>query len=158
MLPLSHLGIGSAMARPFSKNLPFRWLLVGTLLPDLIDKPVFFALGLLEYFRNGGWIPGKRGFAHTALFLCLLASVSLWTKSARWVCRDARNGDSLTTGRYFEDVRNAPHCFRNLNRFLLAVPRLAFSNLVVRTTRRRGAHMRSRWGRTAIAPASCEAV
>jgi LexA-binding, inner membrane-associated putative hydrolase len=84
MLPLSHLGIGSAMARPFSKNLPFRWLLVGTLLPDLIDKPVFFALGLLEYFRNGGWIPGKRGFAHTALLLCLLASVSLWTKSARW--------------------------------------------------------------------------
>jgi hypothetical protein len=72
------------MARPFSAKLPFRWLLFGTLLPDLIDKPAFFILGLLEHFRNGGWIPGKRGIAHTALFLCLLAAISVWRKSPTW--------------------------------------------------------------------------
>jgi LexA-binding, inner membrane-associated putative hydrolase len=84
MLPLAHLGIGSAMARPFLGKLPFRWLLVGTLLPDLIDKPAFLVLGLVEYFRNGGWIPGKRGIAHTALFLCPLAGISIWRKSPSW--------------------------------------------------------------------------
>jgi len=84
MLPLAHIGIGSALARPFLKKLPFRWLLVGTLLPDLIDKSAFLVFGLLEYFRNGGWIPGKRGIAHTALFLCLLAGISVWRKSAKW--------------------------------------------------------------------------
>lgn len=84
MYPLAHLGIGSLIARPVSTNLPFRWLLVGTLLPDLIDKPVFFALGLFEHFRTGGWVPGKRGFAHTALFLLLLVAVAVFRRSASW--------------------------------------------------------------------------
>ncbi len=84
MLPFAHLGLGSAMARPIVSKLPFRWLLLGTLLPDLIDKPVFFTLALLKHAQDGGWIPGKRGFAHTAVFLLLLASTSLWRKSSKW--------------------------------------------------------------------------
>jgi hypothetical protein len=38
MLPLAHLGIGSLLGRAWPFNLPFRWLLLGTLLPDLMDK------------------------------------------------------------------------------------------------------------------------
>src|SRR5689334_11888507 len=65
MFPLAHLGIGSSLARPFASKLQFRWILLGTLLPDLIDKPFYFALGLLEHYQTGGWVPGKRGVAHT---------------------------------------------------------------------------------------------
>jgi LexA-binding, inner membrane-associated putative hydrolase len=84
MYPLAHLGIGSLIARPVSAKLPFRWLLLGTLLPDLIDKPIFFALALIEHFRTGGWVPGKRGFAHTLLFLLLLVAIAVIRRSARW--------------------------------------------------------------------------
>lgn len=84
MLPLAHLGIGSALSRPLSKRLPFRWLLLGTMLPDLIDKPIFFLFGLVEHLRNGGWVPGKRGFAHTAIFLGILVLISLGKKSSKW--------------------------------------------------------------------------
>ena len=84
MWPLAHLGVGSVMGRACSSRLPFRWLLLGTLLPDLIDKPVYFGLGVYEYLRTGGWIPGKRGVAHTALFLLLLVGVAIARKSAPW--------------------------------------------------------------------------
>ena len=84
MYPLAHLGIGSLIARPFSSKLPFRWILLGTLLPDLIDKPIYFVLGLIEYFNTGGWVPGKRGFAHTGLFLLLLVAVAVFKRSASW--------------------------------------------------------------------------
>jgi membrane-bound metal-dependent hydrolase YbcI (DUF457 family) len=71
MFPLAHLGIGSAMTRLLPAKLQFRWVLAGTLLPDLIDKPAFLLL------RD----PGKRGFAHTLLFLALLAAISGWRRS-----------------------------------------------------------------------------
>jgi hypothetical protein len=84
MFPLAHLGIGSLIVRPVSTKLPFRWVLFGTLLPDLIDKPVYLVLGIIAHFSTGGWVPGKRGFAHTALFLILLAAVAVHKKSASW--------------------------------------------------------------------------
>ncbi|MGZ3699856.1 MAG: metal-dependent hydrolase [Bdellovibrionota bacterium] len=67
MLPLAHLGIGSTLARLLSKS---RWVLLGAILPDLIDKPIFFALGL----------PGKRGFAHTLIFAILLFAATKRTR------------------------------------------------------------------------------
>jgi LexA-binding, inner membrane-associated putative hydrolase len=83
MFPLAHLGIGSAITRLFSVRLPFRWVLVGTVLPDLIDKPIFFLLG--RCFPAAGWEAGKRGFAHTLVFLLLLAALSRAKKSpALW--------------------------------------------------------------------------
>lgn len=84
MFPLAHLGIGSAIARPIARKLPFRWLLLGTLLPDLIDKPSFLAMGLYQHFTTGGWIPGKRGLAHTLLFLAVLTMISIWRRSPGW--------------------------------------------------------------------------
>jgi membrane-bound metal-dependent hydrolase YbcI (DUF457 family) len=79
MFPLAHLGIGSAMTRLFPVKLPFRWILVGTVLPDLIDKPIFFLLS--RRFPDAGWEAGKRGFAHTLVFLLLLATLSRAKKS-----------------------------------------------------------------------------
>src|SRR6202020_1492762 len=79
-----HVGIGSLLGRAWPSRLPCRWLLLGTLLADLIDEPVFFCLGLTEHFRNGGWVPGKRGFAHTALFLLVLIAIAVKKKSPAW--------------------------------------------------------------------------
>jgi len=84
MFPAAHLGIGSVLGRLVSATLPFQWLLLGTLLPDLIDKPSFFALGLIEYFTTGGWVPGKRGIAHTLLFLVAVAAVAATRRSRSW--------------------------------------------------------------------------
>jgi len=74
MFPLAHLGIGSAAIRLCCVKLQLRWVLLGTVLPDLIDKPIFFLL------RE----PGKRGFAHTLLFLALLAAVARTQRSKEW--------------------------------------------------------------------------
>lgn len=82
MLPLSHLGIGSAISQPLSRDLPLRWLLLGTMLPDLIDKPAFFLMGLYAHFDHGGWVPGKRGIAHTFVFLAALWITAKLRKSA----------------------------------------------------------------------------
>jgi LexA-binding, inner membrane-associated putative hydrolase len=79
MFPLAHLGIGSAITRLVSVKLPFRWVLVGTVLPDLIDKPIFFLLS--RCFPEAGWEAGKRGLAHTLVFLSLLAALSRARKS-----------------------------------------------------------------------------
>jgi hypothetical protein len=79
MFPLAHLGIGSAIGRVSAVNFRFRWILFGTLLPDLIDKPVFLLLG--RYLHEAGWEAGKRGFAHTLAFLVLLAAISRARKS-----------------------------------------------------------------------------
>lgn len=79
MFPLAHLGIGSAVTRLLPANLRFRWVLFGTLLPDLIDKPAFFLLS--RCCHEAGWEAGKRGFAHTLVFLALLAGIAALRKS-----------------------------------------------------------------------------
>jgi hypothetical protein len=74
MFPLGHLGIGTfAAARRVSRNgLP--WFLLGTLLPDLIDKPLYYALRLA--LGHPAWIVvGTRTFGHTLLFVLLLFAV-----------------------------------------------------------------------------------
>ena len=83
MFPAAHLGIGSVLGRAVPLRLPFRWLLVGTLLPDLIDKPAYLAMALVAHYQHRGWVPGKRGLAHTALFLLALGAISAWRRSPR---------------------------------------------------------------------------
>lgn len=85
MLPLAHLGIGSALVRPISRRLPALPLLVGTLLPDLLDKPTFLILGVIAHLQSGEWIPGKRGFAHTLVFLALLLCIAAARRSRPWL-------------------------------------------------------------------------
>lgn len=87
MFPLAHLGIGSALTRLCPVKFRFRWVLLGTLLPDPIDKPAFFLLS--RYFHEAGREAGKRSFAHTLVFRVLLAAIlqarqsaTLWAVSA----------------------------------------------------------------------------
>jgi membrane-bound metal-dependent hydrolase YbcI (DUF457 family) len=84
MFPLAHVGIGSALVRPIGRRVPALPLLVGTLLPDLIDKPTYLILGLIAHWQRGGWVPGKRGFAHTLLFLLLLIGIAAVRRSRPW--------------------------------------------------------------------------
>jgi hypothetical protein len=83
MLLFGHLGLGSALARPFRAGLERRWLLLGTILPDLIDKPLYYGL-CLATGRHGaelGLISGTRTLGHTGLVLLLSAVLALVLRS-----------------------------------------------------------------------------
>ncbi len=78
MLLFGHLGIGKRLALTVNRNLPLFPLLVGTLLPDLIDKPVYYGLSWITQ-RTGNNIPlftCTRTLGHTCLFLLLWIFVS----------------------------------------------------------------------------------
>ncbi|MGK5087951.1 metal-dependent hydrolase [Bdellovibrionota bacterium FG-2] len=83
MFIFGHLGFGLTLAKPWAKRLSWRLVLVGTLLPDILDKPLYYALV---------WTTGKRGlelglissgrtFGHTALFLATLCAATLLRRS-----------------------------------------------------------------------------
>ncbi|MGI0149914.1 MAG: metal-dependent hydrolase [Thermoplasmata archaeon] len=80
MFLLGHLGIGLGLAWLLAWRSPsridYRLVLLGTILPDLIDKPLGFALGL-----------ETRIWAHTFLFLSVILVLSLIpaARSARFV-------------------------------------------------------------------------
>jgi membrane-bound metal-dependent hydrolase YbcI (DUF457 family) len=79
VLPAAHLGIGQLLASPWSRRLPLRLLLLGTLLPDLLDKPIYYSL-LWTTGRHGaalGLFSGSRCFGHSLLFFFLLGIPAL---------------------------------------------------------------------------------
>lgn len=69
MYPLGHLGLGVHLVpERLRKGLRFRWLALGCLLPDLIDKPYWLAMEAIR------WQPrGSRLVGHTLLFCGALA-------------------------------------------------------------------------------------
>jgi hypothetical protein len=71
---LGHLGIGSFLAARRVRAEQLLWLLFGTVLPDLVDKPLYYALVLATGRRGAdlGLISGTRTFAHTLLFAVVL--------------------------------------------------------------------------------------
>ena len=74
MLLFAHTGIALAAGR-FSKNVDFLFLAIGSMLPDLIDKP----LGWMIY----GTPNMGRIFAHTLLFFFILAALALYSGDIR---------------------------------------------------------------------------
>ena len=72
MFVLGHLGFGNALLK-FAK-LPRAALFLGCLLPDLIDKPLYYGLVLATGKRAGelGLISGSRTLGHTGILLLLL--------------------------------------------------------------------------------------
>jgi hypothetical protein len=77
MFVLAHLGLGTTMVRPRlgSRGLP--WVLLGTLVPDLLDKPLYYGLAMLTH-RHGaqlGLISSTRAFGHSLLVALLLYAV-----------------------------------------------------------------------------------
>jgi hypothetical protein len=83
MFILGHMGIGSKLVSPFSEGLPKKWLLIGTLLPDLIDKPLYYGLSWIMGAQGAdlGLISGTRTFGHTALLLFSLSIASMAKQS-----------------------------------------------------------------------------
>ncbi|MDE2510595.1 MAG: metal-dependent hydrolase, partial [Elusimicrobia bacterium] len=78
MFPLGHLGLGLQTAKPFRRDRPLKPLLLGTLLPDLIDKPLYYGLSLATGHSGAdlGLIAGTRSFGHTVLFTAALAALA----------------------------------------------------------------------------------
>lgn len=69
MYPFGHVGIGVHLVPArVRRNLAFRWLALGCLLPDLIDKPAWLLLRAAHKSHGG-----TRLFGHTLLFCAMLA-------------------------------------------------------------------------------------
>ena len=89
MFILAHLGIGKKIASPWSRHLPLVPLLIGTLLPDIIDKTLFYGLRLLDHLESlrpfaGSCLEvicGTRTFGHTAILLFVVLILSGIRKS-----------------------------------------------------------------------------
>lgn len=81
-----HLGIGSQIAKPLGRKLPWGAILWGTLLPDLIDKPLYYAHKFYIEKSAGtgsdlGLISCSRTFGHTGLLILALSSLAWWRRS-----------------------------------------------------------------------------
>ena len=86
MFALGHLGIGKRLAaRPYRRFSPVEKgaFFLGALLPDLIDKALFYVPYLISGRRGAaaGMLSGTHLFAHTALFLLLLIIAARLTRS-----------------------------------------------------------------------------
>ena len=86
MFALGHLGLGKRLAvRPFRHFSvgERRAFFLGALLPDLIDKPLFYIPLWLTGKRGAeaGMLSGTHLFAHTLLFLLVLGLAALTTRS-----------------------------------------------------------------------------
>jgi hypothetical protein len=84
---LGHLGLGKKLAaRPYRRFSPVerRAFFLGALLPDLIDKPLFYIPLWLTGRRGAaaGVLSGTHLFAHTGLFLVALVAAALITRAA----------------------------------------------------------------------------
>ena len=81
MFVLGHVGIGPRLLGPLRHRLPARWLALGCLLPDLIDKPLFYALLWAEGHADA-LIRGSRSVAHSGLFLLALIALAAVARRA----------------------------------------------------------------------------
>jgi hypothetical protein len=76
MFVLGHVGIGPRLLFGWRRRLPAGWLVLGCLLPDLIDKPLFYGLLWTEGHADT-LISGSRSLGHSGLFFLLLVALAL---------------------------------------------------------------------------------
>jgi hypothetical protein len=76
---LGHVGIGTRLLAGLRYRLPARWLILGCLLPDLIDKPLFYGL-LWTRGHPDPLISGSRSIGHAGLFLVALLALALLSR------------------------------------------------------------------------------
>jgi hypothetical protein len=71
------------MAYPWRDKLPRAALLMGTALPDLIDKPLYYTLAAFigRDAASQSLISGTRTFGHTLLLLIIVAFIAFLQKS-----------------------------------------------------------------------------
>lgn len=78
-----HLGPGTAAIQKLKPGLPITAVAIGTILPDLIDKPLYYGLRLLTGAgREGvGLITCTRTIGHSGIFLIALSALYLWKRN-----------------------------------------------------------------------------
>lgn len=108
MFLFGHLGIGSKLASPFSQGLARKSIWIGTLLPDIIDKPLYYGLSFFTGKKGQalGLISGTRTFGHTALFLLSLSFLAFFRKSRTLAALALGTGSHLL----LDSIPNAAHC------------------------------------------------
>jgi hypothetical protein len=74
MFIFGHIGIGQKLASPWSHRLPRVPLIIGMLLPDLVDKPLYYA-------RVWAFISCTRTFGHTGVLLLLILGAGHFARS-----------------------------------------------------------------------------
>lgn len=88
MLLFGHMGLGRLMAQPWIKKIAPLWLLFGTLLPDLIDKPLYYGQVLATGKRGYelGLFSGTRSIGHSMLFFLFLYLLAAYSKNKNIIC------------------------------------------------------------------------
>jgi hypothetical protein len=90
---LGHLGIGLKLAQPLANGLskkgsglPIRWILLGTLLPDLLDKPLYYGMSIATGLQGAELplITCTRTVGHTGLLLVAITAYAFFKKSRVW--------------------------------------------------------------------------
>lgn len=90
MFFLGHIGIGTWLSRPWrgqgrdrAQTLPVWPVVLGTLLPDLIDKPLYYGWSWIQHAQGPalGLISGTRTFGHTVLLLLVIVGVAYGRRS-----------------------------------------------------------------------------
>ena len=76
MFVLGHVGIAAGAVHFLDRKADLRWIPLAALLPDLVDKPIWF---FLPGFANG-W---TRSAAHSVTGLGLFAILALWAQRER---------------------------------------------------------------------------
>jgi hypothetical protein len=89
MYPCAHLGFGITLSRLYPTKLPSqikdKMILIGALLPDILDKTVYYTLSGFSGHRGAelGIIAGTRSFGHSAILLALITLFSIWKRQPR---------------------------------------------------------------------------
>jgi hypothetical protein len=83
MFWLGHSGIGLQLSKLVDRDPPLKPLLLGTLLPDLIDKPLYYGLSWATHKHGAelGIISGTRTFGHTLLLTATVYAAGRIRKS-----------------------------------------------------------------------------
>jgi len=75
VFPLGHVGIGTHLIpRRLREGLPWRWLALGCMLPDVIDKPVWLVARLIG--ARSELFDSARMIGHTAFLAVAVAMVA----------------------------------------------------------------------------------
>ena len=77
MLPFGHIGIGNFLVQRWKNKTAPVAVLLGTLLPDFLDKPLYYIPSIItgEHGAALGLLSGTRTIGHSLLFLGLLLAL-----------------------------------------------------------------------------------
>jgi len=83
MFVFGHLGIGAGLVHLAKRDWSLAAVLVGTLLPDLIDKPLFYALVRTGALPSAACtlLAGTRTIGHTFALTLFVSAIGAWRRA-----------------------------------------------------------------------------